>query len=285
MTKSAWIIISVALAGLAAVIVVAGRQGAWFHLPSLVVVGGGTLVGALIAYSRKDLLHLLRSVRRLFTAPRHDPARLVELFVDLARAQKTGGPRAMENRAKAEGLFFLNLGVEMIGDGRAEHDIRSTLERAMDTYLTRREGQRSILNTMYRLAPALGLAGTMIGLIRMLTNLTEPSQVVSGLATALMTTFYGLILANLLILPLSRKMLEHIRHEALVLSLILEGVLALKAGEHPVIIRRRLTTGFFLEAELTPMAPAKPVRTPRLPAKIKAGRATRPAIGAGPERV
>jgi chemotaxis protein MotA len=283
MTKSTWITLSIAFTGLAAVIVVAGRQGAWFHLPSLLVVGGGTLVGALIAYSRRDLLNLMRSLRRLFTAPRHDPARLIELFVDLARAEKTGGPRAVEARARTEGLFFLNLGVEMIGDGRPEHDIRSTLERAMDTYLTRREGQRSILNTMYRLAPALGLAGTMIGLIRMLSSLSDPSQVVSGLATALMTTFYGLILANLLILPVSRKMLEHIRHEALVLSLILEGVLALKAGEHPVIIRRRLKTGFFLDADLTPLAANKPA--PRRPDKVRVRRLVPPRIGAGPERV
>jgi chemotaxis protein MotA len=283
MTKSMWITLSVAGAGLAAVIVIAGRQGAWFHLPSLLVVGGGTLVGALIAYSRRDLISLMRNVRRLFTAPRHDPARLVDLFVDLARAEKTGGPRALEAKAKTAGLFFLNLGVEMIGDGRGEHDIRSTLERAMDTYLTRREGQRAILSTMYRLAPALGLAGTMIGLIRMLTNLTDPSQVISGLATALITTFYGLILANLLILPLSRKMLEHIRHEALVLSLILEGVLALKAGEHPVIIRRRLTTGFFLDVDLTPLADKQPAAG--RPARIRAGVVSRPSMDAGPERV
>ncbi len=283
MTRSMWITLSIAFAGLAAVIVVAGRQGAWFHLPSLLVVGGGTLVGALIAYSRRDMISLLRSVKRLFTAPRHDPARLIEMFVDLARAEKKGGPRAFEARAKTEGLFFLSLGVEMIGDGRSEHEIRSTLERAMDTYLTRREGQRAILNTMYRLAPALGLAGTMVGLIRMLTNLTDPSQVVSGLATALMTTFYGLILANLLILPLSRKMLEHIRHEALVLSLILEGVLALKAGEHPVIIRRRLKTGFFLDADLTPLAADKPA--PHRPERLKARRWAWPRIGARQGRV
>ncbi len=269
MTRSMWITVAVAGGGLIGVVFLGGFQSALFHLPSAAIVLGGTIVGALIAYSRQELLNLLRNVRRLFTAPRRDPAALIDLFVRLSRAEKIGGPRALEQEARKAGLFFLNLGVEMIDDGRGAHEIRSTLERAMDTYLTRREGQRAILNTMYRLAPALGLAGTMIGLIRMLSSLSDPSQVVSGLATALITTFYGLILANLVVLPLSRKMLEHIRHEALVLSLVLEGVMALKAGEHPMVIRRRLQTGFFPDAAEERRTVAAPAAAPRpVPAPV-----------------
>ncbi|MBU0515995.1 MAG: MotA/TolQ/ExbB proton channel family protein, partial [Proteobacteria bacterium] len=259
MTRSMWITAALAGVGLVSVVFLGGLKSALFHLPSAAIVLGGTILGALIAYSRQDLLNLLRNLRRLFTVPRQDPRDLIELFVRLARAEKIGGPRSLEQEARKAGLFFLNLGVEMIDDGRGPHEIRATLERAMDTYLTRREGQRAVLNTMYRLAPALGLAGTMIGLIRMLSSLSDPSQVVSGLATALITTFYGLILANLVVLPLSRKMLEHIRHEALVLSLILEGVMALKAGEHPTIIRRRLQNGFFPDSAEGLRAAAEPV--------------------------
>ena len=250
MTRSSMVGLAVAAVVLGVAIVLMGRNSIFVHLPSLAIVLGGTLVGTLIAYPPSALWRLYKNIIRLFTTRQRDPRNLVELFVTMWRVEKRYGPRAMEIAAEKVNIPFLNMGVAMISDGKSAVEIRGALEREMDFYLAQREGQRSILTTMARLAPALGLAGTVVGMIRMLSSITDPSQVSLGLSTALLTTFYGLILANLFIVPLSRKMLDHIRHETMILAMIMEGVLALRTGEHAVDIAGRLKNCFISDRPL-----------------------------------
>ena len=116
------------------------------------------------------------------------------------------------------------------------------LEQEFEFFVSRRDAQRAILNLMGRLAPAFGLAGTMIGLIRMLHTIKDPSEVTAGMSVALLTTFYGIMMANLIILPLERKLNELTRAQAVEMTLISEGIMGLALEDNGAAMQARLST-------------------------------------------
>ena len=158
----------------------------------------------------------------------------------------------MEDVAKKLNHQFLRMAVIMVADERRPADIAQRLEQEMDFFLARRESQRAVLGFMGRLAPAFGLAGTMIGLIRMLHTISDPDAVAAGMSVALLTTFYGLMLANLVVLPVERKIREHNRAEAVEMALIVEGAVALATEDNASAVASRLSS--FKYAEDVPPA-------------------------------
>jgi chemotaxis protein MotA len=155
----------------------------------------------------------------------------------------------LEAQAKRTGNIFLEMGVAMVVDEKPASQIRERLEQEFDFMVSRREGQRAVLSLMGRLAPAFGLAGTMIGLIRMLHTISDPTEVAAGMSVALLTTFYGIMLANLVILPLERKLNEKNRAEAVEMSLITEGIMGLCNEENGAAMDARLNSFKFARTE------------------------------------
>ena len=233
-----------------------GADLAMFINPvGLLMVVGGTLVGVFLAFPTSSVLDLWESLRQINNPPLFGGERLVRVFVGLAKLQRSHGVRVLEATAKKTSNPYLELGVQLVADDRSLPEIRERLEQEFEFFVSRRDAQRAILNLMGRLAPAFGLAGTMIGLIRMLHTIKDPSEVTAGMSVALLTTFYGIMMANLIILPLERKLNELTRAQAVEMTLISEGIMGLAMEDNGAAMEGRLSTYRFAQTGSTRSLP------------------------------
>lgn len=240
------------------VVLLMGTDLALFVDPTgLILVIGGTLGGVFLAFPVSTIRELWNELRGLGSSRVMDIAGLVRTFAGLARLQRSAGARTLEEAAKQSGNQFLGMGVAMVVDETPLEEIRSKLEQEFDFFVSRREAQRGVLGLMGRLAPAFGLAGTMIGLIRMLHTIKDPAAVAEGMSVALLTTFYGIMLANLIILPLERKLNEQTRAEAVEMTLITEGITGLALEENGAAISARLNSFRYAQPSHSQNKPAK----------------------------
>jgi chemotaxis protein MotA len=232
-----------------AALIIAGDLTMFINPGGLLLVIGGTLAGVFLAFPSHTLAGLWNQLSEINKKRNLDQKTLTKIFVHLARMQRTEGVRTLEAQAKRTGNIFLEMGVAMVVDEKPASQIRERLEQEFDFMVSRREGQRAVLSLMGRLAPAFGLAGTMIGLIRMLHTISDPTEVAAGMSVALLTTFYGIMLANLVILPLERKLNEKNRAEAVEMSLITEGIMGLCNEENGAAMDARLNSFKFARTE------------------------------------
>lgn len=240
MTTKTIISLCVAAVVCVAALALGGDIAIFVNPIGLLVVVGGTLAGVFLAFPMDTMRDLWLQLGYLARRKVLSNKELEKIFYDLARLQRAEGSLALEEPARAKGNPFLELGVTLVVDGLKPFEVRERLEQEFEFFFSRRSAQRAVLSLMGRLAPALGLAGTMIGLIRMLHTVKDPAAVAEGMSVALLTTFYGIMLANLLILPLERKLGELTRAEAVEMTLITEGVMGLALGLNGAAIQTRL---------------------------------------------
>lgn len=248
---------------LSVALLVSGDFGLFFHPAGLLLVVGGTLGGTFLAFPLQTLRELKEQMGRMFKTRTMGAEELENLFVALTRIRRDKGVRAMEAAAARTGHSFLEMSISLVADEREPGYVRERLEQEFELFASQREAQRAVLTMMGRLAPAFGLAGTIIGLIRMLHTLKDPASVAEGMSVALLTTFYGIMLANLIILPLERKFKEITRAEAVELTLMTEGIMGLCMEENGAAIRARLRSFRY--------ARPQPHPSTKGPVQIKAG--------------
>lgn len=219
---------------------VVGETSALMNIKSCVLVLGGTLISAFLAFSMKTIKNLIKSLRELFRHKETDHEGLIKQMENLARVGRLHGNRALENEViKAENPF-LRKGIELVVDGYDRYEIRNVMEKQFELYFSGKESQVNILNTLAKLAPVLGFVGTIMGLINVLNNIDATEEIGKGMALALLTTFYGLLFANFLFLPLAKKFSERIKDEVTLLNVILEGVMDISEQKNSMAISYRL---------------------------------------------
>jgi chemotaxis protein MotA len=212
------------------------------NLKSAVLVMAGTLLSAFIAFPMKTFRDLFKSLRVVYKQEETDNEPLVQELERLAVIWRRHGIIALENaRSRVENVF-LNKGVELVIDGYNRYDIRNIMEKDYELYFSRKESQVNILNTLAKLAPVFGFVGTIIGLINVLNNVEDPALIGKGMALALLTTLYGILFANFLFFPLSKKLSEYTKAETTVLNLILEGVMDIAEQKTSKSISHRLNS-------------------------------------------
>jgi len=212
------------------------------NLKSAMLVLAGTLLSVFIAFPLKTFRDLHKSLVATFRQDETDNQSLVKELEELARIWRRHGIWELENERNLVANVFLRKGIELVIDGYNRIDIRSIMEKDYELYFSRKDSQVNILNTLAKLAPVFGFVGTIIGLINTLNHMEDPAQIGGGMALALLTTLYGILLANFLFLPLSKKLSEHIKAEATVLNIILEGIMDIADQKSPVYISRRLNS-------------------------------------------
>ncbi len=210
------------------------------NLKSCLVVLGGTLLCALLAYPWQTFRDLGKSLTDLWEFKHPDYAGLVQQIETLARLRRVSGPRELNTAGDQADNPFLRKGIELIVDGYSRHDILCIMEKEYELHFAAKEAQVNLLSTLARFAPAFGFVGTIIGLINILNHMTQPELIGPGMAMALLTTLYGLLLANLCFLPLAKKLSESTRSEALFLNIILEGLTDIAESKNPISIAHRL---------------------------------------------
>ncbi|MGI5877260.1 MAG: motility protein A [Christensenellales bacterium] len=214
----------------------------FYDFASVVIVFGGTFCSLLLQYPLESFAKAGRSVVKVLTYKNRDLDDLRKKIVELAYLSKKEGLLALESRVEEIGDEFLIKGIMLIIDGTNPELTKKALELEMDLLAQRDESEQAFMNTAAKYAPAFGMLGTLIGLIKMLKNLNDVSSVGPAMAVAIVTTFYGSFLANVLFIPLAGRLkyiddLDSLRRE-----MVTEGILSIQSGETPSIIEEKLGT-------------------------------------------
>jgi len=240
-------------------ILLGGDVSRYFDLPSVLIVFGGVLCATMATYSFEQLKTLLDKMKDVFfRVP-------INLMADLDKVVQ------MANSARREGLLaldgqdfedpFLTKGIELIVDGTDAELVKDIMESEISLIDNEDQDAIKVLTSMAQYAPAFGMVGTLIGLINMLMYLEDSATLGPSMATALITTFYGVILANLIFLPFASKVrlansLRMTRYE-----MMLEGVLSIQNGDNPRLIREKLISFIPESLRVVPVVNQDPERT------------------------
>lgn len=215
-----------------------GEIGSFLDLPSVLIVFGGTIASTLMSYSSKQIKSIFPMVKKAFSNPSEDIKGNIEKILELANIARREGLLAIDTGEYDDP--FLQKGVELIVDGTDPELVRDILETEIDFTDSRHQKGQQIFKSMAAFAPAYGMTGTLIGLINMLRKLDDPDSLGPSMAVALVTTFYGVILANLVFIPIANKLSNHSNQEILRKEMIIEGLLSIQNGENPRIIKDKL---------------------------------------------
>lgn len=216
--------------------------GAFFNIPSILMVAGGALAATCIAFPITSLLTLPRVTRKTISPQTQDLLAVITQLVEFSEVARREGILALENKAEQIEDPFLLLGVQMAVDGTDAELLEQILRSEMDSLAGRHKAGKALWATLGRYAPAFGMIGTLMGLIIMLGNMEDPSSIGSGMAVALITTLYGAVVSNLVCLPIADKLDFYSRKEMEVREIILRGILAIQNGDNPRIVEQKLKT-------------------------------------------
>ncbi len=221
-------------------IAIGGGLMPFVNVPSLMITVGGSFAALLINFPLKSVMSVFSVVAKCFTVKLPTPDELIAQFRELATIARRDGLLSLENQVAEIDDPFLKRGLEMVVSGTAKEDLSAVLETEV-TYIEQRHSTgKKIIEAMAAAAPAFGMIGTLIGLVQMLRSLDDPSQIGVGMATALLTTFYGAVIANLFCLPLAGKLEARNQEEVMIRELMIAGLVSLTEGLPPTGIQDRL---------------------------------------------
>lgn len=217
-----------------------GHWSAFVDGPALACVLGGTTAAVMICYPWQTLRGLGRALRKVFVHRPTDVAELIEALVALSETARRDGLLAMETDVAGLRHPFLTLGVQLTVDGTRPEIIDDVMRSEMRAVAVRQAAEKSLMEQFGRYAPAYGLIGTLLGLVMMLGNMSDPAAIGPGMAVALLTTLYGAVLANAVFLPCAEKLNFLNKQELAAMDVIVRGILAIQTGDHPRLVRQKL---------------------------------------------
>lgn len=217
-----------------------GGLGIFIDVPSLLIVVGGTIGAGLINFPLPQMLSAAKVVKKAFLHKPDAPHERIKTMVEFSNKARREGALSLEAELSQVQDKFMASGVQLVVDGQEVSSIESIMSTEIDSLRDRHKSGADIFSTLGGFAPALGLIGTLIGLVQMLQNMDDPSKIGPSMAVALLTTFYGAVLANLIFNPIAGKLKNRSSEEALLRELTLEGVLAIAAGDNPRLVEQKL---------------------------------------------
>lgn len=234
----AGIVISVLL--IVAGVVASGKGVNYVSPGSLLIVLGGTVGATLVQFGVYDLKQSLTAFRNVLFNRVYLPEHRIHYLVDLAHAVRKDGILVLEQAAADAEDRFLRLALEIAVDGQGAENVKRILENEMRSTADRHRRAINVFQTMGSYAPAMGLIGTLMGLIQLLGSLDNPATVGPAMSVALVTTLYGAILANLVFLPIAGKLRNRSDEETMIKQITTEGMIGISKAESPIIVEQRL---------------------------------------------
>ncbi|MDD4891268.1 MAG: motility protein A [Phycisphaerae bacterium] len=214
-----------------------------FIVPAeLAIVLGGATAATLISFPLKSVLSMGKVLKQAFFEHHTSPAKLIGDIVSYAEIARRDGILSLENVVKDIKDEFLVRGIQMAVDGSDPELIEKVLSSELDTVQERHETGRALFETLGKYAPSFGMVGTLIGLVLMFKNMDDPKKIGPGMSMALLCTFYGALLANLVALPLADKLKIKNSEELLHKEIVIRGVMAIQSGDNPRIVEQKLKT-------------------------------------------
>jgi len=229
-----------ALGVISASIFMGGSVGTFFNVPSLVVVVGGTFAVTLSQVSLGQFLGSFKIALGAFLHKSGNPVKLIEEAIDLADTARKEGILALES--KEIGDPFLDSGVKLCIDGHPTEVVQKMLAKDINLTLERQVTGIKMFKAAADAAPAMGMIGTLIGLVQMLSNMDDPKSIGPAMAVALLTTLYGAVIANAICIPIAEKLTAISADERLNKLLILESIGGIQDGTNPRVLQQLLTT-------------------------------------------
>lgn len=217
-----------------------GDLGMFINIPSLVIVVGGSIFAVMAKFGLSQFLGIGKIMGKGFKNTIDNPAELIDEIVELADAARKGGLLALEGKDVSSD--FLQKGIQMLVDGHDPEVVKSMLNNDKRLAVERHKVGSQIFMAMSAMAPAMGMIGTLIGLVAMLANMDDPKSIGPAMAVALLTTLYGAVMANAFCEPLADKLSLRAAEEAQVKSLVIDALLAIQGGQNPRVIDTMLRT-------------------------------------------
>jgi len=217
-----------------------GGLAPFVHAPSMMIVGGGTIAVTLMNFPLATVKGIVKVTLRTFLFRLNTPAQEIDRIIDCANLARKEGLLALESKLQDVEDAFFGKGVQLVIDGFPADTVRDIMELEAEWQRQRHSDGKKMLDALGTFAPAFGMIGTLVGLVQMLQNLSDPSKIGGGMATALLTTLYGAMAANMAFIPLAGKLEVRANEEALLRQLMIEGIVAIQAGEGPQLIKEKL---------------------------------------------
>lgn len=223
---------------IAAAIGLSGNMMGFVDLPSIAIVFGGTTASTLIMFPFAMVAGSFAVALKAFLTKADDGRFLVSRIVSLSQLARREGLVVLE---KVDiGDPFLRKAVGLVADGSSPALVRSVMLTEINYMKSRHKRGQGVFRAMGMVSPAFGMIGTLIGLVRMLQTIEDVTTIGPAMAVALLTTFYGAVLANLVFIPIAKKLEERSLDESHKLEMIMEGVLSVQAGDHPDLVREKM---------------------------------------------
>lgn len=220
----------------------AGSLASFFDIASIFIVLGGTTCAVIINYPLNELVGVVGVVKKTLFSKTPPVTETIATLVSFAERARREGILALERHMEEIEDEFLAKGIQLAVDGTEPELMRNILTTELDYVEKRHASGQGILGTTAALAPAFGMIGTLIGLVLMLQTMQDPSTIGPKMAVALITTFYGALLANLVFIPLTGKLKRRSEEEILVKEMMIEGILSIQSGDNPRIVEQKLTS-------------------------------------------
>lgn len=219
-----------------------GSLRLFWDLPSIFITVGGSFFTILIAFPMTTVKKLPTALKNAFFDKQWSPDEIIGKFVELSKKARKEGLLSLEDEVEDVGEGFLKNGIQMVVDGLEPETIREIMELEIEAMQKRHQSTINLLKAWAGYGPAYGMIGTLIGLVQMLANLNDAAALGPGMAKAIITSFYGSVMANFIFGPLSAKLELKSEEEANTRNMMLEGVLSIQAGVNPRVIEDKLKT-------------------------------------------
>lgn len=223
-------------------ILMASDIGPFIDYPSIVMVVGGSVCAALMSFPMQNVMSIARVLRKAIFLKAQNPKELIANLVKYAEIARRDGILALENVTANVTDPFLVQGIQMAVDGTDPELIESILMSDLEAIDARHSEGKALLDNIGKFAPAFGMIGTLVGLVIMLKNMSDPSSIGPAMAIALLTTLYGAVMSNMFALPLAEKLGRRSKEELLLKMIIIRGVMSIQSGDNPRIVEQKLKT-------------------------------------------
>ncbi len=216
------------------------KIGMFIDIPSAAIVIGGTLGAMLVSYPVKYVTNLTSIFKNIFSNSPSEPVGVIKQIVEFAEQARREGILCLEARSQEVEDEFLRKGIQLAVDGTEPELIKDIMQTEIDYIGDRHNVNYGMMAQAATLGPAFGMIGTLIGLVLMLANMSDPNAIGPAMAVALITTLYGAIIANLFFAPFEIKLKTLDQEEVQMKTLMLEGVMSLQSGDNPKIVQWKL---------------------------------------------
>ncbi len=214
--------------------VLSGGVGMFVDIPSVLIVIVGSIFVVLAKFGLGQFLGAGKVASKAFMFKLEDPAEMIDEIVGLADEARKGGLLSLEG--KEVGSDFLQGGIQLLVDGHDPDVVKTLLNKDKDKAVERHAIGADIFAALGDVAPAMGMIGTLVGLVAMLSNMDDPKSIGPAMAVALLTTLYGAMLANMVAIPISDKLSLRRGEEEMNKSLVVDALLAIQSGQNPRVI-------------------------------------------------